>query len=108
MHKVEAYNLLAEHIAYMTDYDECARRIESDPVSQFVAKFVVTGQSGIEFRVRLECCWEGKPSGSIRVFGTIGYTDVDGLVELTQALIVDPISLPPPTPSQSPGFSARQ
>jgi hypothetical protein len=104
MHRLEAYNILAEHLAPFTEYGEGARRIASGQVDYFV----VTGASGVEFRVRLQCYWVEKAFGRIRVVGTIEYTLGASPVELAQELILDPIANLPPEPPPPYGHSARQ
>jgi hypothetical protein len=70
---------LADYLARITDYGECACRIESHQAEHLI----VTGQSGTEFRVQLRCNWAEKPSGRVRVEGTIRYTGIAGFVQLS-------------------------
>jgi hypothetical protein len=102
MHRVEAYNILAEYLAQVADYGECVRRIETNQV----ATFIVTGESGMQFRVGFRCAWLGKPFGSISITGIIEYSGEGGLEELEQELIINPISTPPPR--NDTGDNARQ
>ena len=87
MDKPEARELLALELNNWRRkaYSELSTQLGAGP---FVAE--VSGKSGASYQIEIECHWDGKPNGDIRVLGAIDDGGLRAFAPLTDDFIMTP------------------
>ena len=86
MDKSEARKILSEGLDRFAErgYEALVRLVESEQVENFE----VDGESGARYQVELQCLWDDKRKGRVRIVGSIHDGGIRVIVPLTQALTI--------------------
>jgi len=86
MDKKEAEELLREKLAEYRKlpYRDLVAKIDRED------QFEVTGESGAEYQIEVQCFWDSKPSGNVRVMATIDDGGLRSFLPLCQDFILTP------------------
>jgi hypothetical protein len=84
MDKSEAQAILGEQLGRFGSYAELLPFV----ASKRVETFEVRGASGTNYQIEIQFFWDDKPSGDIRVVGSIDDGGLRAFVPLTQDLLI--------------------